>query len=152
VPDRSFRRRLDRDRSGVSGVLAQQTARAYRPAPADGEMRPFFMYDRPPVPAPRRTRLRFSPILAPSPRCGISRIRARPSRSGSPGSGRLAWEHPSSQDSGTASRLDLIEQFHQGERTAAHTLALMNMAALDAISLARRQVTYWLIGRPRLIR
>jgi len=40
---------------------------------------------------------------------------------------------------------DLIEQFHQGERTAAHTLALMNMAALDAnIASHDAKFTYWL--------
>jgi len=48
---------------------------------------------------------------------------------------------------------DLIEQFQQRERTAAHTLALMNMAAMDAyIASHDAKFTYWLIRRPRLIR
>jgi len=41
---------------------------------------------------------------------------------------------------------DLIEQVQQGERMAAHTLALMNMAALDAnIASHDAKYTYWLI-------
>ncbi len=41
---------------------------------------------------------------------------------------------------------DLVVQFHQDERRAAHTLALMNMAALDAlIGSHDAKYTYWLI-------
>ncbi len=41
---------------------------------------------------------------------------------------------------------DLIVQFHQDERKAAHTLALMNMAALDALTASHEaKYHYWLI-------
>jgi membrane-associated phospholipid phosphatase len=41
---------------------------------------------------------------------------------------------------------DLVVRFHQRERSAAHTLALMNMAALDAnIGSHDAKYTYWLI-------
>jgi len=41
---------------------------------------------------------------------------------------------------------DLIVQFHQNERKAAHTLALMNMAALDALIASHdAKYAYWLI-------
>ncbi|HEX5072967.1 MAG TPA: vanadium-dependent haloperoxidase [Gemmatimonadaceae bacterium] len=44
---------------------------------------------------------------------------------------------------------DLITRFHLNEREAAHTLALMNMAAMDAfIACHDGKYTYWLIRPP----
>jgi PAP2 superfamily protein len=43
---------------------------------------------------------------------------------------------------------DLIVQFHQDERKAAHTLALMNMAALDALTASHEAKYYYWLIRP----
>jgi len=43
---------------------------------------------------------------------------------------------------------DLIVQFHQDERKAAHTLALMNMATLDALTASHEAKYYYWLIRP----
>jgi membrane-associated phospholipid phosphatase len=43
---------------------------------------------------------------------------------------------------------DLIVQFHQDERKAAHTLALTNMAALDALTASHEAKYYYWLIRP----
>lgn len=114
--------------------------------PLMGEMRPFFMttgHQFRPAPPPAFGSPQFLAALAEVRHISDTRTdeQVRIAKFWAPGVGTSLV--PGFWNGVTT---DLIEQFHQGERQAAHTLALMNMAALDAnIASHDAKYTYWLI-------
>jgi membrane-associated phospholipid phosphatase len=114
--------------------------------PLMGEMRPFFMttgHQFRPAPPPAFGSPQFVAALAEVRHISDTRTdeQVRIAKFWAPGVGTSLV--PGFWNGVTT---DLIEQFHQGERQAAHTLALMNMAALDAnIASHDAKYTYWLI-------
>ena len=116
--------------------------------PQQGQMRPFFMTSGDqfrPAPPPAFGSPEFLAALAEIRRFSDTRTREQDSIA-------KYWAFPA----GTflvagfwnSFASDLIVQFHQDERKAAHTLALMNMAALDALTASHEAKYYYWLIRP----
>jgi membrane-associated phospholipid phosphatase len=116
--------------------------------PQQGQMRPFFMTSGDqfrPAPPPAFGSPEFLTALAEIRHFSDTRTHEQDSIA-------KYWAFPAGTSlvagfwNGVAS--DLIVQFHQDERRAAHTLALTNMAALDALTASHEAKYYYWLIRP----
>jgi len=116
--------------------------------PQQGQMRPFFMTSGDqfrPAPPPAFGSPEFLAALAEIRQFSDTRTHEQDSIA-------KYWAFPAGTSlvagfwNSVAS--DLIVQFHQDERKAAHTLALTNMAALDALTASHEAKYYYWLIRP----